>query len=69
MKTKSIAGALVIAASFLVVGTVQAGHCYKQPSGWHMVSKKCNIKPAENWRQYQSGVYTQPVTKKGFLLF
>lgn len=32
--------------------------------GWHMVSVKCDIKPARDWKQYDSGVYTQPITGK-----
>lgn len=48
------------------IGPAQAA-CIKHPSGWHMVSKKCDIKPAQNWQEYTSGVYTQPLTgKRGF---
>lgn len=66
MKIKlSIAG-LVIASAMVVAGPIQAG-CMKHTPGWHMVSKHCNIKPAENWKEYTSGVYTQPITNQGLL--
>jgi hypothetical protein len=67
MKIKStVAGGLIIAAAtmFVAVGTLQA-HCYRSYPGWHMVSKKCNIRPAENWQEYTSGVYLQPMVGKG----
>lgn len=32
--------------------------------GWHMVSRSCNIRPAGNWQEYNSGVYTQPVVER-----
>ena len=68
MKIKSLVAGLVASATMvLVVGPIQAA-CVKYPSGWHMVSKKCNIKPAANWQQYNSGVYTQPRTGKIGLL-
>ncbi len=35
--------------------------------GWHMVSKKCDIKPAVTWAAYESGVYTQPETETDML--
>ncbi|CAM4403172.1 MAG: hypothetical protein LEGION0403_FIIPPAGN_00852 [Legionella sp.] len=66
MKIKSLAAGLIVASSMvLVVGPIQAA-CYKQTPGWHMVSKKCPIKPAETWQEYNSGVYTQPLVGKGF---
>ncbi|KTD60574.1 hypothetical protein Lsai_0032 [Legionella sainthelensi] len=67
MKIKSSAAGLLIAtAMILAVGPTQAA-CYKNQPGWHMVSKKCGIKPAANWQQYESGVYTPPVTGKSLL--
>lgn len=64
MKIK-LAAILVIATSlFAAVGIAQAS-CHNLKPGWHMVSKKCPIGPAENWQQYTSGVYTQPMTHKG----
>lgn len=66
MKIKSLAAGLIVASSMvLVVGPIQAAS-YKQTPGWHMVSKKCPIKPAETWQEYNSGVYTQPLVGKGF---
>lgn len=50
----------------LAAGPIQAA-CMKYQPGWHMVSKKCAIKPAENWQEYASGVYTQPQTGKSLL--
>ncbi len=67
MKIKSAATGLIIATSMvLAAGPIQAD-CMKHQPGWHMVSKKCAIKPAENWQEYASGVYTQPITGKGML--
>lgn len=65
MSIKSLAatGLIVATTMFTVVGTVQAG-CMNYKPGWHMVSKKCPIKPAENWQAYTSGVYLHPVTGK-----
>ncbi|CDZ76458.1 hypothetical protein BN59_00727 [Legionella massiliensis] len=64
MKVKSLAAGLIIASSFvLAVGSVQAASCYNYKPGWHMVPKKCHIKPAENWQEYTSGVYTQPTAR------
>lgn len=66
MIIKSVAAASIIAVSmFAAIGTLQAA-CVKQPAGWHMVSKKCHIKPAGNWKQYSSGVYLKPVAKRMF---
>ncbi|KTC88940.1 hypothetical protein OQJ18_03255 [Fluoribacter dumoffii] len=59
----SVAGLMIAIGMIAVVGTTQAS-CYKHQPGWHMVSKKCPIKPADNWQEYTSGVYTQPVTGK-----
>ncbi|HHF7366447.1 TPA: hypothetical protein ACPSKY_001563 [Legionella bozemanae] len=66
MKIKSAAG--LILATFLIaaVGPIHAA-CHKYQPGWHMVSKKCDIKPADNWQEYKSGVYTQPITGKSLL--
>lgn len=67
MKIKSAATGLIIATSMvLAAGPIQAA-CMKYQPGWHMVSKKCAIKPAENWQEYASGVYTQPQTGKSLL--
>ncbi|AWN74525.1 hypothetical protein LEAN103870_07625 [Legionella anisa] len=66
MKIKSAAG-LILATTFMAaVGPIHAA-CYKNEPGWHMVSKKCDIKPADNWQEYKSGVYTQPITGKSLL--
>ncbi|KTC79817.1 hypothetical protein OQJ13_01945 [Legionella sp. PATHC035] len=65
MKIKSSTAALIAISMIAAFGTAQAG-CYKHEPGWHMVSKKCNIKPAETWQQYESGVYTQPLGKSLF---
>ncbi|MCL9683873.1 hypothetical protein [Legionella maioricensis] len=63
MKIKSSVAGLIIATSMVVaVGPIQAS-CVKYQPGWHMVSKHCPIKPAENWQEYNSGVYTQPTGK------
>jgi hypothetical protein len=60
MKMKlSVAGLIIATAMIVAVGPIQAA-CFKSQPGWHMVSKKCNIGPAQNWRQYDSGVYTRP---------
>lgn len=68
MKIRSAAAGLIIATSMVaLIGPVQAA-CYKHQPGWHMVSKNCDIKPAENWQEYNSGVYTQPTGNGGFLL-
>ena len=65
MTIKSLAATgLIVATTMLTaVGTVQAG-CMNYKSGWHMVPKKCAIKPAENWQAYISGGYLHPVTGK-----
>lgn len=69
MNVKTSAAGLIIATSLIAaVGTAQATVCVKHPSGWHMVSKSCNIKPAENWQQYASGIYTQPTSGKSLFL-
>lgn len=69
MNVKSLAAGLIAATSMLAaVGTLQAA-CYKDEPGWHMVSKHCNIRPADNWQEYTSGVYTQPVTGGRSVLF
>jgi hypothetical protein len=61
MKIKSLAAGLVIATTMLAaVGPIQAS-CVKHKPGWHMVSKKCHIKSADNWQEYNSGVYVQPL--------
>lgn len=65
MKIKSLAIVIVTSAMLAAVGTLQAS-CFKHQPGWHMVSKKCPIKHAENWQAYSSGVYTQPMAKKLF---
>ena len=72
MKIKSSLTGLVLATS--VVALVIPGqaawamHKHCSGKGWHMVSVKCNIKPAENWQDYNSGVYTKPLTGKNMLL-
>jgi hypothetical protein len=67
MKMKLAAAGLIIATSMVVaVGPIQAA-CFKNKPGWHMVSKKCNISPAQNWRQYESGVYMRPATGKSLI--
>lgn len=63
MNTKSLVG-LVLGATFFVVGSSQADNCFRDQPGWHMVPKSCNIKSADNWQSYTSGVYIQPVVDK-----
>lgn len=73
MKIKATVAGFVFATTMLVaIGPSQAaGVKHEQPlgTGWHMVSKSSGIKPAENWQEYASGVYTQPITGKNPLLF
>ncbi|KTD67986.1 MULTISPECIES: hypothetical protein [Legionella] len=64
MKIKSSTAGLIAIGMIAVFGSAHATNCYKHQPGWHMVSKKCNIKPADNWQEYDSGVYTQPLTGK-----
>lgn len=61
MKTKSVAGLIAAALMVVVVGSVQAKECFRDQPGWHMVSKSCDIRAADNWQEYTSGVYTQPL--------
>lgn len=74
MKIKASVAGLIFATSMIAAtGPSQAAMVkHEQPlgTGWHMVSKHSGIKPAENWQEYASGVYTQPVTGKNplFLL-
>lgn len=72
MKIKSsLAGVIIatsIAALTLPSQAAWAMHKHCHGKGWHMVSKRCNIKPAENWQEYNSGVYTKPITKTHFLM-
>ncbi|KTD41078.1 hypothetical protein [Legionella parisiensis] len=65
MKIKSAAGLILATFMIAAVGPIHAA-CKYEP-GWHMVSKKCDIKPADNWQEYKSGVYTQPITGKSLL--
>lgn len=78
MKIKTCLSKLsvVAIASVLLVSTQAAWamkhhHVNYKPNctgkGWHMVSVKCDIKPAQNWKQYDSGVYTQPIVGKPLL--
>ncbi|PWY55633.1 hypothetical protein DGG96_11045 [Legionella qingyii] len=60
------AAGLILATTMLAVGPIHAA-CHQHQPGWHMVSKKCAIKPADNWQEYKSGVYTQPITGKSLL--
>ena len=63
MKIKaSVAGLIIATSMFVAVGPIQAA-CIKYQPGWHMVSKHCDIQPAANWQEYNSGVYTQPTGK------
>ena len=66
MNIKTAAGFILATSMFAAVGPIQAACVFHQP-GWHMVSKRCNIKPADNWQEYNSGVYLQPVTGKHML--
>lgn len=66
MKIKSAAGLILASTLLAAVGPIHAA-CYKNQPGWHMVSKKCHIQPADNWQEYKSGVYTQPLTGRGNL--
>lgn len=63
MNIKAAAGLIVATSMFAVAGPLQAGCMHHQP-GWHMVSKRCNIKNADTWQEYNSGVYLQPVVGK-----
>lgn len=49
------------------VRVVKAPRCTGK--GWHMVSRRCDIKPASDWEHYTSGVYTQPESRRGFMNF
>ncbi|MCW8407859.1 hypothetical protein OQJ13_02610 [Legionella sp. PATHC035] len=63
MKIKSLATVLALAASMTLANVPNQPVCYKEfheEKGWHMVSKKCHIPPARNWREYNSGYYTRP---------
>lgn len=65
MKMNKEAIALVVAGGlFLGFGPAQAKtyvDCIKQPPGWHMVPKCCNLQHAQNWQQYNSGYLLPPV--------
>jgi hypothetical protein len=69
MKIKSTIAGLVVATAMVALilpgQSAWAKHCTGK--GWHMVSKSCNIPAAETWQEYNSGIYTQPVTGKGVL--
>ena len=69
MKIKSKAAGLILATTMVAfIVPTQAAWAHNQHcsgKGWHMVSKKCDIKPATTWQEYDSGVYTQPMTGKG----
>lgn len=67
MKFKKTAGLVMAATMVLAFGPVQASCVHHQP-GWHMVSKRCNFKHAENWQEYTSGAYVQPSTKNMMML-
>lgn len=64
----SVAGLVVAASMFVAVGPIQATPCFYEQPGWHMVSKRCNIVPAESWQEYASGVYLQPMSGRGMPL-
>ena len=69
MKIKTSAVAILLATGlFVTLGPVQAA-CVKQPPGWHMVSKRCNVPAAQNWQQYNSGYTVQPTTNNQGLPF
>ncbi|EHL30583.1 hypothetical protein [Legionella drancourtii] len=73
MKIKASVTGLIFATSMIAAaGPSQAAmvkHGQFSGTGWHMVPKSSGIKPAENWQEYASGVYTQPITGKNpFLL-
>lgn len=59
----SIAGVFAAVAMVAVLGSAQA-NCYKYEPGWHMVPKHCDIKHADTWQEYASGVYIQPMVGK-----
>jgi hypothetical protein len=71
MKIKSTVAGLIIATSMIeLIVPSQAAWSMKKHctgKGWHMVSKKCNIRPAATWQEYDSGIYTRPVGGKGIL--
>ena len=70
MKSRSKVAGFIFATAIIALAVPSEAawsmskHCTGK--GWHMVSKKCHIKPAETWQQYDSGVYTQPITGKLF---
>lgn len=69
MKIKSLTAGFVLATGLIAFTGISQAACYHYQPGWHMVSKRCDIRPAANWQEYTSGVYTQPVQSNGFLFF
>ena len=69
MNIKSTVTGIIVATTLVAVGPSQAWaykmHC--SGTGWHKVSKHCPIARADNWQDYASGVYLQPMTDKGLL--
>ncbi|CAM2954529.1 hypothetical protein [Legionella worsleiensis] len=61
MKIKSTLVGLIIAASMVIAAGPLQAECINPEPGWHMVSKHCNFKNADNWQEYASGIYLQPV--------
>jgi hypothetical protein len=70
MKIKSTLAGIIVASSMAAfVIPTQAwsmGHKHCTGTGWHMVSKSCDIRPAMTWQEYDSGVYTQPLVGMGY---
>lgn len=63
MVIKSLATGLVLVSSVILSNSPNQPACYKEfheEKGWHMVSKRCPISPAENWQEYYSGAHTRP---------
>lgn len=52
---------VLIASSLLVATSSIYAGCYKHQSGWHMVSKRCDYRPALTWQVYTSGHTIQPI--------
>jgi hypothetical protein len=63
MKIKSTIVGLIAASTMLVVAPGFAwNHMNCSGKGWHLVSKNCPIQRADNWQDYASGGYLQPMT-------
>ncbi|MFT4058320.1 MAG: hypothetical protein QM652_02100 [Legionella sp.] len=68
MRVKSLTAGLIVttATMFAAIGSVQAAcSCYMHTPGWHMVPKSCDIRSAQTWQEYNSGIYTPPQSGTG----